>query len=157
MKLMSELKRRNVLRMAAIYVVAAWLILQFAEVLAGLTNIPDWLGPTLLVTLAIGFPIALLISWFYDLTPEGITADVGTLQRLPKIAPGGVVRELAYTGRRLPAARAKEIGSVNEVYPSREEMIEGVTEIAREVAARSPLSLPPAFPSSAPAKFPPRT
>ena len=71
----------------------------------------------------------------------GITADVGTLQRLPKIVPGGVVRELAYTGRRLPAARAREIGLVNEVYPSREEMLEGVTEIAREIAARSPLAV----------------
>jgi enoyl-CoA hydratase len=71
----------------------------------------------------------------------GITADVGTLQRLPKIVPGGVVRELAFTGRRLPAARAREIGLVNEVYPSPEEMLEGVTEIAREVAARSPLAV----------------
>lgn len=71
----------------------------------------------------------------------GITADVGTLQRLPKIVPGGVVRELAYTGRRLPAARAREIGLVNEVYPSPEEMLEDVIEIAREIAARSPLAV----------------
>jgi enoyl-CoA hydratase len=71
----------------------------------------------------------------------GITADVGTLQRLPKIVPGGVVRELAYTGRRLPAARAREIGLVNEVYASQEEMLEDVIEIAREVAARSPLAV----------------
>ena len=48
----------------------------------------------------------------------GLTADVGTLQRLPKLVPAGVVRELAYTGRRMPAARAKEVGLVNEVYPS---------------------------------------
>lgn len=71
----------------------------------------------------------------------GITADVGTLQRLPKIVPGGVVRELAYTGRRLPAARAREIGLVNEVYPSQDEMLEDVLQIAREVAARSPLAV----------------
>ncbi len=71
----------------------------------------------------------------------GITADVGTLQRLPKIVPGGVVREFAYTGRRLPAARAREIGLVNEVYSSPEEMLEAVTEIAREIAARSPLAV----------------
>ena len=71
----------------------------------------------------------------------GITADVGTLQRLPKIVPGGMTRELAYTGRRLPAARAREIGLVNEVYPSQEEMLEDVMEIAREIAARSPLAV----------------
>ena len=51
----------------------------------------------------------------------GMTADVGTLQRLPKLIPEGVVREYAYTGRRMPAARAHELGLVNEVfdYPRR--------------------------------------
>jgi len=71
----------------------------------------------------------------------GMTADVGTLQRLPKIVPEGIVREFAYTGRRLPAARAKEIGLVNQVYPSQEEMIEDVMQTAREIAERSPLAI----------------
>jgi len=69
----------------------------------------------------------------------GITADVGTLQRLPKIIPDGVARELAYTGRRLPSQRAKEIGLVNEVYPTQEAMLADVMEIAREIAGHSPL------------------
>ena len=71
----------------------------------------------------------------------GITADVGTLQRLPKIIPAGMVRELAYTGRRLPARRAREIGLVNEVYPNQEAMLAGVMEIAREIAGHSPLAV----------------
>ena len=71
----------------------------------------------------------------------GITADVGTLQRLPHLIPSGMVRELAYTGRRLPAARALEIGLVNEVWPTSETLIEGVTEIAREIASKSPLAV----------------
>jgi enoyl-CoA hydratase len=71
----------------------------------------------------------------------GITADVGTLQRLPKIIPEGIVRELAYTGRRLPAQRAKEVGLVNEVYASHEEMLAGVMQIAREIADHSPLAI----------------
>ena len=71
----------------------------------------------------------------------GITADVGTLQRLPKIIPAGVARELAYTGRRLPARRAKEIGLVNEIYPTQEAMLESVMEIAREIAGHSPLAV----------------
>ena len=58
----------------------------------------------------------------------GITADVGTLQRLPKIIPAGIARELAYTGRRLPARRAREIGLVNEVYPTQEAMLAGAIE-----------------------------
>jgi len=71
----------------------------------------------------------------------GITADVGTLQRLPKIIPAGIARELAYTGRRLPARRAKEIGLVNEVYPTQEAMLESVMETAREIAGHSPLAV----------------
>jgi len=75
MGLVSELKRRNVLRMAAIYVVAAWLIMQVAEVIIGLANLPEWMGPAILALLAIGFPIALLFSWFYELTAEGISLE----------------------------------------------------------------------------------
>lgn len=71
----------------------------------------------------------------------GMTADVGTLQRLPKIVPEGVVRELAYTGRRLDAARAKAVGLVNDVYASQDAMLEGVMEIAGEIAQRSPLAV----------------
>jgi enoyl-CoA hydratase len=71
----------------------------------------------------------------------GLTADVGTLQRLPKLIPDGVVRELAYTGRRLPAARAKEVGLVNEIFPSHQALLEGAMAVAREIAARSPLAI----------------
>jgi len=75
MGLVSELRRRNVLRMAVLYVVAAWLIMQVAEVLIGLAKLPDWIGTTTLAVLAVGFPIALIISWFYELTPEGLTLE----------------------------------------------------------------------------------
>ncbi|HEX4354646.1 MAG TPA: crotonase/enoyl-CoA hydratase family protein [Polyangiales bacterium] len=71
----------------------------------------------------------------------GMTADLGTLQRLPKIMPSGIVRELAYTGRRLPAARAKEVGLVNETFRDHESLLAGVMEIAREIAERSPLAV----------------
>jgi len=71
----------------------------------------------------------------------GMTADVGTLQRLQHLVPSGVARELAYTGRRMPARRAKEVGLVNEVYPDASAMLEGVTQTAREIAQRSPLAI----------------
>jgi len=71
----------------------------------------------------------------------GMTADVGTLQRLPKLIPEGVAREYAYTGRRMPAARAREVGLVNEVYPTQAEMLDDVMGIAREIAAKSPLAI----------------
>ena len=74
-------------------------------------------------------------------TNIGMTADVGTLQRLPKLIPDGVARELVYTGRRMPAARAAEVGLVNEVFPDHESLVAGVLEVAGEIAAHSPLTL----------------
>jgi TolB-like protein/thioredoxin-like negative regulator of GroEL len=74
-RLISELKRRNVLRMAVLYAVAAWLVMQVAEVLIGLADLPAWLGTATLAVLAVGFPIALIVSWFYELTPEGLALD----------------------------------------------------------------------------------
>jgi enoyl-CoA hydratase len=71
----------------------------------------------------------------------GMTADVGTLQRLPKLIPDGVAREYAYTGRRMPAARAVEVGLVNEVFATHDELVEGVLAIAREIASKSPLAV----------------
>jgi enoyl-CoA hydratase len=71
----------------------------------------------------------------------GMTADVGTLQRLPKLIPEGIVREYAYTGRRMTASRARELGLVNEVFASHDEMIAGVMEVAAEIANRSPLAV----------------
>lgn len=71
----------------------------------------------------------------------GMTADVGTFPRLVKLVPEGVVRELAYTGRRMPAAEAKEVGLVNRVFPDQETMLEGVFDIAREIAAKAPLAV----------------
>lgn len=74
-------------------------------------------------------------------TNLGMTADVGTLQRLPHLIPQGFVRELAYTGRKLPAKKAHALGLVNEVYPTHAAMLEGVMETAREIASKSPLTI----------------
>jgi len=71
----------------------------------------------------------------------GVTADVGTLQRLPKLVPDGIARELAYTGRRFDAAEAREIGLVNRVYDGAGSLRAGVAEIAATIAAKSPLSI----------------
>ena len=75
MSIFRELKRRNVIRMAVLYAVAAWLIMQVAEVIIALANLPEWIGPSILGLLAVGFPIALIVSWFFELTPEGISLE----------------------------------------------------------------------------------
>jgi enoyl-CoA hydratase len=71
----------------------------------------------------------------------GMTADVGTFPRLCKLIPEGWVRELAYAGRRLPAQRAKEIGLVNDVFPTQEAMLAHVMELAAEIATKAPVAV----------------
>ncbi|OWW21818.1 enoyl-CoA hydratase-related protein [Noviherbaspirillum denitrificans] len=71
----------------------------------------------------------------------GMTADLGTLQRLPKLIPEGVVHELAYTGRRLPAQRALALGLVNEVFDTQELMVEAALQMAREIAEKPPVAI----------------
>ena len=71
----------------------------------------------------------------------GMVADVGTLQRLPKLIPMGVVKELAYTGRRLDARKALGWGLVNEVFDSQEAMLEAALQCAREIAAKPPVAI----------------
>ena len=71
----------------------------------------------------------------------GMTADVGTLQRLGKVVPEGFAREMAFTGRRVPARRAYEVGLVQEVYADHGSLVDGVLQTAREIAAHSPLAV----------------
>jgi TolB-like protein/Flp pilus assembly protein TadD len=61
--------------MAVLYVVAGWVVLQVADVVIGLGILPDWIGPLVFALLLVGFPIALVLSWFYEITPEGIARD----------------------------------------------------------------------------------
>ncbi|MFN9161265.1 MAG: crotonase/enoyl-CoA hydratase family protein [Alphaproteobacteria bacterium] len=70
-----------------------------------------------------------------------MTADVGTFPRLCHLLPQGIVRELAFSGRRLPAPKAHALGCVNEVFDTHEQMLAHVLELAREIAARSPLAV----------------
>jgi len=74
-------------------------------------------------------------------TRIAIVADVGTLQRLPGIVGEGHVAELAFTGKDIPAARAKEIGLVNDVHPDAGAVVAAAQAMAAEIAANSPLAV----------------
>lgn len=74
-------------------------------------------------------------------TQLGMTADVGTLQRLPKLMPQGLVRELAYTGREFGAQEALQFGFVNRVFADKAELLDGVMAIAAQIAKNSPLAV----------------
>ena len=68
----AELRRRNVFRVAAAYAVVGWLIIQVVSALSAPLNLPEWFEAVTVTLLAIGFPIALLFAWAFDLTPDGI-------------------------------------------------------------------------------------
>lgn len=78
MSLFTELKRRNVFRVAAAYAVVAWLTIQVGDVAADNLGFPGWFMPMLFVVLGLGFPVALLLAWAFEMTPEGVkrTEDV---------------------------------------------------------------------------------
>ncbi|PJI47647.1 MAG: enoyl-CoA hydratase [Pseudomonas sp.] len=71
----------------------------------------------------------------------GMAADVGTLQRLPRLIGDGIMRELAYTGRNVNAEEAQRIGLVNCVYADHSALQDGVMELARQIAAKSPIAI----------------
>ena len=71
----------------------------------------------------------------------GMVADVGTLQRLPKLIPEAVLKELAYTGRRLGARKALGYGLVNEVFDSQQAMLAAALQCAREIASKPPVAI----------------
>ena len=71
----------------------------------------------------------------------GMAADVGTLQRLPRIIPDSKMRELAYTGRRMYADEAKETGLVSDTYESQDKMLAAASNLAKEIASKSPVAI----------------
>jgi len=88
----SELKRRNVIRVALAYIVTAWLLLQLSDVVLNNIEAPDWVFQSIMLVLAIGFPIALLFAWAYEMTPDGLKKEK-EVDRSQSITPA--------TGRKL--------------------------------------------------------
>jgi hypothetical protein len=73
--LFQELKRRNVFRVAIAYIAVAWLVLQVSDIVFESFGTPDWVMKTLMFVLAIGFPLAVLFAWAFEMTPEGIKKE----------------------------------------------------------------------------------
>src|SRR5438477_7978835 len=71
----AELKRRNVIRFAGLYLVGSWLLVQVSSTVLPMFGAPDWLPRTVVILLAIGFVPTLIFSWVFELTPEGIKRD----------------------------------------------------------------------------------
>src|SRR5437764_7090546 len=102
----SELKRRNVVRMAGLYLVGAWLLTQVASTVLPMFGAPDWLPRSIVILLAIGFLPALIFSWVFELTPQGLKRDEDvrpeesiapqTARRMDRLIIAVLVLALAY-------------------------------------------------------------
>jgi len=77
MSLVSELKRRNVIRVAIAYAVVAWLLIEISATTFPMLRLPEWTATFVTVLMIIGFPLALIFAWAYELTPEGVKRDTG--------------------------------------------------------------------------------
>ena len=75
MSLFEELKRRNVVRVGVVYLIAAWLLAQVADLLLESFQAPEWVIQAVLIVLLVGFPVALIFAWAFELTPEGIKKE----------------------------------------------------------------------------------
>ena len=137
MSFFEELKRRNVVRVGIAYAVAAWLLLQLTEVLTELLELPTSLGKIVIALLLIGFPIALIFAWAFELTPEGLKRDKDvdrtesitpqTGKKLDRMIIGGLVLVIVamgiervwFAGRAgSPAAPSEAVNADNVPPPS---------------------------------------
>lgn len=100
MSFLGEIKRRKVFQVAAVYLVVAWLIMQVVDVVSGPLLLPDWFARVVILLLAIGFPIAVILSWAFDLTPQGVVRDsggaVGSERRIESVFVGLLVLAVGF-------------------------------------------------------------
>jgi hypothetical protein len=86
MSFFEELKRRNVFRVAFGYVITAWLLLQFIDLVLENVNAPDWVMQVFMLALAIGFPLAIFFAWAFEMTADGVKRE-SEVDRSKSIAP----------------------------------------------------------------------
>jgi TolB-like protein/Flp pilus assembly protein TadD len=84
----AELRRRNVFKVAIVYVAVAWLLLQIADTLGPALHLPDWVISAVAFLLILGFPVALILAWAFELTPEGVKLETPTGAGVPGAAAG---------------------------------------------------------------------
>jgi hypothetical protein len=96
-RFLGELQRRNVYRVAVTYTVVSWVLIQIATQTFPFFNIPNWASRVVILLLLLGFPVALILAWAFELTPQGI-------KRTEDVPPHESIRH--HTGRKLLAMAA---------------------------------------------------
>ncbi len=131
----SELKRRNVVKVGAAYVILAWLIAQVAELALDSFEAPSWVIKTILLLLALGLPVALLFAWVFELTPEGIKREKDIEHDESDAVHSG--RKLSYV---IVAAAVLAVGFF--FWTERDDREESPAQISETVEDRSVAILP---------------
>ena len=139
-----ELQRRNVVRVAALYVAASWLILQFIETIDSLLDLPDWVGKLSMLVLGLGLPVALGISWAYELTPDGLKRD-GAVPRTESNRASNahrinVITLIVAVLAILTVALDRVLPSVDALRPNGSvaaDVVEGTTEVPAPIASQA--------------------
>ncbi len=154
--LIAELKRRNVFRVAAVYIIASWLIMQVVDVMFPALKLPDWTVTLIAAIIVIGLPLAIIFAWAFELTPDGIkrdhevdrsqsiTGDTG--HRLNRIITGVLVIALAYFAidkfvlRQTASDPITDGQAASETLPATEEVASGLPDLAATSIAVLPFA-----------------
>lgn len=140
----SELRRRKVVRVAVVYIIVAWLLIQIAEVIFEPLQLPDWSLTLVIVLAALGFPLALVLAWALELTPEGLQREQPT-KEAQALVPAGAIEKGPAT--EIPAAapgadtrRAIAVLPMANMSgdPENEFFSDGITEEILNLLARIP-------------------
>lgn len=162
--LFEELKRRNVVRVGAAYAVVAWLLIQIVDTVAPLMVMPEWVPGFILILMGVGFPIALVFAWAYEITPDGlkkteevdaeasVTADTG--RKIDRMIIGGLAvlvvflvadRVMGFAGDESPVGVPTEAASIAVLPfvnlssdPEQEYFSDGISEELLNVLAQVP-------------------
>lgn len=108
---LTELKRRKVFRVVAGYIVIAWVSLQFFDLVFDNINAPDWVMQSLMAVIAVGFPIALVLAWAFDVSPEGVRKSPGRNRTFVLLITAISIASLGYVGWLFLGTGASETGS----------------------------------------------
>ena len=131
MTLLAELKRRNVLKVGAAYAVVAWLLVQVAATVSPQLNLPEWAPRLVTLMLMLGFPIALLVAWFLEHTPEGVKVETASAGNKRVVAASLVLAVVAFGWYLRDAREARPV-------PARATVVESASGADSNAVAAAP-------------------
>ncbi len=141
----SELRRRKVVKAAVVYVIVAWLLIQIAEVVFEPLRLPEWSLTLVIVLAAIGFPLALVLAWAFEVSPQGLQREVKKTDAEPAFSLSASQGNGEHTALSLPKARSDNRRAIAVLPltnmsgdPENEFFSDGITEEILNLLAKQP-------------------